>query len=529
MAYRTKVLGRPGTGKTSRILEIYMDMVKSKQYRIEDIVVCSFRRSAASDLKNAIRDAIPWIDEETLHVQVSTIHSQCYRLIAHPKLMTENDYKDFVTEYGYSRYIKVKGRDIDTHRGEWEEMTTSGDPFDAYSWCRTNLCPPEKAYRYPSYSKCTLKGDRLSKFFSDYDEFKSMRGKVDYTDMIQIVLEQKIHLRAKVIIVDEFQDLTPQMFSVFEMWERSQMTEQTIIAGDPHQSIYSFFGGSPEFFENWMEDKRIVLEHTFRLPTQIKNFGDRILIVAGMQPEPITARDCYDQCITKMRFNDRYPYHGDELHLVRCNYQIYAIAMMFAEAGKVFSTLSTHREGWTSQEVDLANAIIALKNGMPLSIEMKTGIASAFPAKLLNLPCGQKEFVVRVDDTVIKWKPPAEIIEALRSEDPTNKMIKSSEMFLAKINGVKNRKELIPYMEARLRKIMTIHASKGLEAAGVFLHTGITDKVREGMTKNKKESQAEARVWYVGLTRTKEHLYIVTDKGDNYVLPAIPPQQVFAW
>jgi superfamily I DNA/RNA helicase len=178
MAYRITILGRPGTGKTTKILEIYKEMIDSRQYRIEDIVICSFRRSAAMDFKNAIRAAIPWIDEGTLHEQISTIHSQCYRLIAHPKLMTAKDYQDFVKEYGYSRYMKVRNRDTETHRGEWEEVAQSGDPFDLYSWSRNNVCPPEKAYRYPAYSKCSLQGDRLLKFFHDYDEFKRERGKL---------------------------------------------------------------------------------------------------------------------------------------------------------------------------------------------------------------------------------------------------------------------------------------------------------------------------------------------------------------
>jgi superfamily I DNA/RNA helicase len=32
-------------------------------------------------------------------------------------------------------------------------------------------------------------------------------------------------------------------------------------------------------------------------------------------------------------------------------------------------------------------------------------------------------------------------------------------------------------------------------------------------------SQEEARVWYVGITRTMKRLYLIHDEGKNYPLP----------
>jgi len=90
------------------------------------------------------------------------------------------------------------------------------------------------------------------------------------------------------------------------------------------------------------------------------------------------------------------------------------------------------------------------------------------------------------------------------------------------MNGIKNRKEPIFIREIDGRRILTIHGSKGLEAQAVFLHNAITPRIQDVLLTHGKEKQAEARVWYVGATRSKDILYIVMDAGcRNYQFPPI--------
>jgi len=264
-----------------------------------------------------------------------------------------------------------------------------------------------------------------------------------------------------------------------------------------------------------------------------------------MAAPDVTAKSGYGNCITKMRYNDKYPIHRSELHLVRANYQINGIAMRLAQDGKLFTTLKDRRGGWIRSELELVNAIISLQTGRQLTMIQLRAIVDNFPEKILDLPCTKEEYfknnflqeqalgggVVEIENwkpdkhtikEVISWYPSDEILEILQSQDPTFKMKKNSKIFRAKINGVKDRRELIDFKEARNRRVMTIHGAKGLEALGVFLHTAITQKIKRAIVIPKGESRAEARVWYVGATRAIEHLYIVQDEGNNYKLPVIP-------
>ena len=64
-------------------------------------------------------------------------------------------------------------------------------------------------------------------------------------------------------------------------------------------------------------------------------------------------------------------------------------------------------------------------------------------------------------------------------------------------------------------KLSTIHSAKGGEADNVLLILDNTDKIREAIEKSPEKADEEHRVWYVGVTRTKQNLYIMAAKEDR--------------
>jgi DNA helicase II / ATP-dependent DNA helicase PcrA len=544
MEKRVKILGTPGCGKTTELKKRYAELL-DMGYNSRDITVMTFRKSAAEDIQKAIAENVSWSDLDELEIHVGTIHSICYRLIDTPDLLEAKDYASFAKEFKYTPYMKSKNRKAGIRSEDLEQAAQSGDLFDLYAWCKNTMTSPDKWYRYPGSSNITLPKERILQFFVDFDSYKKRTGKIDFTDMLQQVIDNKMMLNTKVLMVDEFQDLTPQMNHIFEMWKEG--AEHVLIAGDPFQSIYGVFGGSPDFFNEWVADEIVILPHSHRLPLQIKDFARKILRMQGMVAPDVTAKTVFGNCITKMQYNDSYPVNDTELHLVRANYQIDGITMRFANEGKLFTTLKDRHGGWTQREIALVNAIISLRTGRELTLMQTRAIVCYFPEKMLDLSFSKKEFCIHswyaelassgvkiviepdtwkpdksVTEEVLVWTPSDEIIEILQSEDPTYKMIETSKIFKAKINGIKSRKELINFSEAEKRRVMTIHGSKGLEATAVFLHTAITPKIQKAIVIPGKESKAEARVWYVGVTRALEYLYIVQDEGYNYNLPTIP-------
>jgi len=75
------------------------------------------------------------------------------------------------------------------------------------------------------------------------------------------------------------------------------------------------------------------------------------------------------------------------------------------------------------------------------------------------------------------------------------------------------RHDEILSLDARV-KLSTIHSAKGGEATNVLLILDNTKTIREAMDKSPDKEDEENRVWYVGVTRTSQNLYIMSAKKE---------------
>ena len=63
-------------------------------------------------------------------------------------------------------------------------------------------------------------------------------------------------------------------------------------------------------------------------------------------------------------------------------------------------------------------------------------------------------------------------------------------------------------------KLSTIHSAKGGEATNVLLILDNTKTIREATEKSFEKADEENRVWYVGVTRTLQNLYVMGAKKE---------------
>jgi len=62
-------------------------------------------------------------------------------------------------------------------------------------------------------------------------------------------------------------------------------------------------------------------------------------------------------------------------------------------------------------------------------------------------------------------------------------------------------------------KVSTIHGAKGGEAHNVVLYLNQTANTIKGAKKSQDKQDEEFRVWYVGITRTIENLFLIKSKN----------------
>jgi len=70
-------------------------------------------------------------------------------------------------------------------------------------------------------------------------------------------------------------------------------------------------------------------------------------------------------------------------------------------------------------------------------------------------------------------------------------------------------------------RVLTIHASKGVEADNVVVYDGITGQITDSMDESDRLAENEARTWYVALTRASKRLHILRGAFD-YTNPYLP-------
>lgn len=515
MTEKAKILGAPGCGKTFSLMKQFDTLLQSSGYTPDDITLITFRKSSAEDLISSVTGKLH-AGVPAVKKHVGTIHSICWRLGGYREVMSRQDYSNFIKEYKYGPFMSISAIKDE------EEAAYSGDLFDLYTWIRNTDTKPEKWMRYPGADNVKLPGNRVPEFLSDYEKYKEKIGKIDYSDMLQNVIDEHIDLDTPVLMVDEFQDLTAQMYKLFNMWAVNR--EVVTIAGDPFQSIYGFWGGSPDYFNNWKADEKILGE-THRLPEQIKQFGRKILKYGGMTAPDPTAKAGYVRPIIALNYGQVLPSHKSELHLIRCNYQAGAVAFDLATSGKVFGGIKGI--GWSGDEILLANSIITYRMGRALTKDMIKSVINAYPAKLFGGKANRDDVLNRIDKSYTPELNTGNgvinnvVLDSMASDDPTIKMGVKNKLFTEKIKGILKRTSPIMTYEMNNRKVLTIHGSKGLEADAVFLHTAITPKIWKNTVIPGSEHSAESRVWYVGATRARENLYLIKDIGRNWTMPGV--------
>ncbi len=106
------------------------------------------------------------------------------------------------------------------------------------------------------------------------------------------------------------------------------------------------------------------------------------------------------------------------------------------------------------------------------------------------------------------------LIDLIRSGDPVEGWKSGRDLTKKKIGVMLQKNQILDPKNIKTY-IKTIHRAKGLEAETVFLHTGITNKINKSIL-DYERLKDEARVWYVGLSRTSQNMYIVLDKGKKF-------------
>jgi len=258
------LLAGPGTGKTRCITQRVVYLVEELGVPLQKILVLTFTRKAAAELRIRVRKALGDISGANIFTLHSYALSQLLKNSASHSLPKPLRIAD---EFEESEII---GKDLMKMLGyTWEEVDTAKNDMSS-DWEQLGDGDPSR------------KPD--PKFISAWNMHRKTFG---YTLRSELVyqLNKAFEERAILpesfehIIVDEYQDLNACELSVIK--SLASRGGKLYVAGDDDQSIYSFRNADPEriraFTTDYPGSKYLILEECMRSTPEILQLGNHVI------------------------------------------------------------------------------------------------------------------------------------------------------------------------------------------------------------------------------------------------------------
>lgn len=490
------ILGAPGCGKTTRLLAI-IDEALEQGMAPEQIAYVSFTRKAANEAITRAQEKFGFDKKQIPFFR--TLHSLAYSMLGLSRQEILTDYSSIASATGFN--LKIRSN-VTTHlpsgSGEHGEVAF----IEALARNKEHALRQEWELWQQENRDSKLPWHILKYYADTLTNYKQSQGLLDYTDILQLFVDQELVAPVKLFIVDEAQDLSRLQWAVIE--HASKKAERIIVAGDDDQAIYEWSGADVNYFLG-LKGTQEVLEQSWRLPKKVYNF-------AGELSGRIKKR--YDKnwnpreehgIVERKYYMDQLPLE-DSMLLTRNNYQLNEIKEHLFDKGYFYNTNNGFcieeeyltaikywehlRKGSTLKSGQINVMVKLMKEGQALSRGAKQKLLRLNPNEEYALGDLQQLGLV---NTAI-WH---EVLTAI----PQNK---TDYIIRCLSNGQKLDTQLY---------VGTIHSVKGGEADNVILFPDLSYR---NYTSLKRSPDAEHRVWYVGATRARQALYLMEPRGKFY-------------
>jgi len=480
------IFGPPGTGKSTAIIREMRDSIKAGVDPAK-VGLVSFTRAAAREL--AQRSGL------SSNPNVATIHSYAFRLceLSREQVVSMADLREF------SKLVKIPLRGANPVDAEPAEV---GDGYmGLYSKLRAEERYPEG--RREAFLKSGIDGSlwQFEYFCDHYDRWKKASGLVDFNDMLSFALDAE-NPGIDVLFVDEAQDLSLQQWALIEKWSNS--VPRVVIAGDDDQAIYAWGGADPEGMGRF-SDKHgstvVVLGQSHRIPQRVHRLAESVIKRLG------------DRRVSK----EYKP--AEHEGRVRTHGSIWSLGDLLDKHHDVLVLYRNHSLRREAEDFLLARGVpYVVQSGPPGVLQGNSGRAAMqwqmiakewIDFKVITTPTSKLRPLLRMARPEVQKAIQAGDLgrHAHRGWDQVLEMSNAHRRYLLKLQERQPLSQIKPTV-----RLSTIHGAKGQEADLVVLINAMTERTWKAMN---SDQDSEIRTWYVGVTRTKRDLEIVT--GENPV------------
>ena len=447
-----------GSGKTTVLIAKILYLHYEKKIPLEKMVVLTFTNKAAGEIIERLRNKEPDLTEEQVQF-FGTFHSVAMRMLK--SVLPENKLETAEESASYEKAEWTADFEI-IDPDEEQELALRLITEHGLKVKYKNRLKKRLEQEYPNYKK----GKPVSRYKDDLfllypllEKEKKRQNKMSFSNLLEEGTKNlkmgKTSLPAW-IIVDEVQDSdTTQL----EFLEALKGTETKIFAvGDPNQVIYSFRGTTQNMFfllKSRFQAKELSLPVNYRSNTSILEAANRFLQFGGKIQGSNGSGE-------KIRVKNHYDPFQEAMYLADRIQKLHAEGKRYQDIA-VFYRLQ--------RQAEVLEKMFG-EQGIPYEVSVKKSWK---------------------DIPVLNW---------------------------ALLGSIENSgKERESEANDGTVKLMTLHASKGLEFDTVFI-IGVNPGLLPIRCSNFDQEEEERRLFFVGITRAKNHLELsyYTNPGEPGVL-----------
>ena len=262
---KTIVLGPPGTGKTTTLLNEVDKYLKETDP--DKIGYFSFTQKAAYEARDRAMSKFNLSEDDLPYFR--TLHTLAFRRLGIKKenVMQRRHYEDLG---------KKMGMMVDYHEYDNEHtglFTTKSDLLRIVQLAKLRGITPEQQFNLKEHTQ-DITTHQLKQFVHDLNQYKKDYNLIDFTDMITEFIKSDKSPKFDVVFIDEAQDLSQTQWTMAKsIWNK---TDDTYIAGDDDQAIFRWAGADVDSFIT-QKGKIMQLTQSYRIPQVVHDIASKIV------------------------------------------------------------------------------------------------------------------------------------------------------------------------------------------------------------------------------------------------------------
>ena len=361
-----------------------------------------------------------------------------------------------------------------------------------------------------------------------YEDAKVKAKQIDWEDVLLLctgMLKSEpralahVHQQYRFFTVDEYQDISKLQQELLDTWlgDRSDLC----VVGDPNQTIYSFSGANASFLENFESRypgaNVIELTKNYRSTPEIIGVANRVrgnqkfepleaIRPRGMEPQVLEFQDREKECdfvANKIKDLLSSGMKASQIAvLYRINAQSEHIENALSRAGVEYQVRGGQRY-FSRPEIMSAVRMVRAEAANP------TGKALYETVSAIARSLGWQSIAPNVSGRALEeW-------EALNSLVQIADELGEEATIQTFANELEERQRSQHEPTRESITLSTIHAAKGLEYKAVFIIGAVEGYMPISYAKTELQISEEQRLFYVGVTRAKDLLFITWANKDG--------------